>query len=154
MKNLLIGTAVGVLIGAIGVAQAVIGYPPPADGGFRLQDSAFVLGIAQGLNANFTNGIVAAGTNQATATPIGSGFQLVEIDTTAASTGVSLPFCVPGTVMIIYNNGAQTLNIYPNVTNNPLTNAQDTINNATSITLTAHTQTSPACAKAGVWGAS
>lgn len=42
----------------------------------------------------------------------------------------------------------------PALTNNPISAAQDTINNATSITLTAHTSTAPACAKAGVWSAS
>lgn len=157
MKKFLLGTLYGALIAsAISGAFAVTGKAPPANGGFRLMDSAYVLGIAQGVNNTFTSGITAAGTTQATSTQLASNFSLIEIDTAAASTGVALPPCIAGTVVQIYNNGAQTLTIYPSIANNQITGAQDTINNGTSLSggLATHTQISFACAKNGVWGAS
>ena len=96
----------------------------------------------------------AAGTTQATATQIPSGIYLVEADTVASSTGVNLPPCLQGTQLFIYNNGAQTLTVYPAVANNPITAAQDTINNSTSLSAPAsHVPEMFMCAKNGVWGA-
>lgn len=137
---------------AVSAAFAVTGQVPLP--GFAAVDGSWLLGLSGGTNYTYQSGISAAGTTQATATQLPSGIFLIEVDTTAASTGVNLPTCIPGTQLQIYNNGAQTLTIYPAVANNPATAAQDTINNATSITITSHTATSPACAKAGVWFAS
>lgn len=139
---------------AITAALAATGQPPTPYGGPALQDSQWILGLSYGVNYSYQSGITAAGTTQATATPLPNNIFLVEIDTVAGSTGVTLPSCIPGTQLQIYNNGSSTLTIYPAVANNPLTSAQDTINNTTSLSLTAHTATSPACAKAGVWFAS
>lgn len=141
-----------VVSAAVGFAAASVGQVPV--NGFGAVDGTWLLGLAGGTNYSYQYGITAAGTTQATATQLPSGFFLVEVDTAAASTGVNLPTCIPGTQMQLYNNGAQTLTIYPAVANNPATAAQDTINNATSITLTSHTAISPFCAKAGVWAAS
>lgn len=141
-----------IIAAAVGAAFAVTGTPPGT--GPQLIDGAWLNALAGGTNYSFQSGITAAGTTQATATAIAPGIYLVEIDTAAASTGVNLPSCIAGTQMQVYNNGAQTLTIYPAVANNPITAAQDTINNATSITLASHVATSPFCAKAGVWAAS
>ena len=146
MKKLLAGILAS--IAAVGIAWGVGQAPTP---GFRMMDGAYVLGLAQGQNNTFTNGIAAAGTTQATATAIPASLQFVEIDTTAASTGISIPFALPGASIRFYNNGASTLTIYPNVTNNPVSAAQDTINNGTSASLATHTAYDCFSAKAGVW---
>jgi hypothetical protein len=152
MKKLFAAIAIVALVCSSMIAYAVTGRSPPANGGFRMMDSAYVLGIAQSINHTFTNGITATGTTQATATVIASGFALVEIDTVAASTGINLPPALPGIMIHFYNNGANTLTLYPAVANNPISAAQDTINNGTSTTLATHTALSCFSAKAGVWG--
>lgn len=139
---------------AVGAAHAVIGQVPVP--GFQTIDGGWLLGLSGGTNLTYQFGITAAGTTQATATQLNAGIALVEVDTAAASTGVALPACVAGTVVQVYNNGLQTLTIYPQIANNPLTGAQDTINNGATLSggLATHTQISFACAKNGVWGAS
>lgn len=141
-----------IISAAVGAALAVTGQVPV--NGFQTPDGTWLLGLSGGQNYTYQSGISAAGTTQATATQLPAGIAVIEIDAVASSTGVALPQCIAGTVIDIYNNGASTLTIYPSIANNLLTAAQDTINNATSITLTSHTATSPACAKNGVWGAS
>jgi hypothetical protein len=56
---------------------------------------------------------------------------------------------------LLYNNGANTLAVYPAIANNPVTAAQDTINNGTSLSggLATHTPEVFSCAKNGVWAA-
>jgi hypothetical protein len=149
LRDMLLGA---VCCATVGAAMAMVGTPPGTGPG--LVDGAWLNGLASGMNYTYQYGITAAGTTQATATALPTGIFLIEIDTAAASTGVNLPPCIPGTQLQIYNNGAQTLTIYPAVANNPLTSAQDTINNSTTLSLTSHTAISPACAKAGVWFAS
>lgn len=86
------------------------------DGGFRLGDWEFLRQAILNMNsANSTYGIVAAGTTQATAIPLGS--VLNQVDTTAASTGVNLPLSsgkhsTPCQFCVVVNNGANTLTIY------------------------------------------
>lgn len=151
LANMVLGAFI---FAGISAAIAAVGQVPLAGGGPALIDQSWVLGLANGQNYSYQYGITAAGTTQATATQLPAGVYLLEVDTAAASTGVALPPCIPGTQVVIYNNGAQTMSIYPAVANNPLTSAQDTINNATSITLASHTQTAGACIKAGVWSSS
>jgi hypothetical protein len=148
---------VGALISAaIGFASAVTGTPPTPATGFGLVDGTWLNGLAGGTNYTFQNGITAAGTTQATATQLSPGIYLYEVDAAAASTGVALPPCIAGTQSVLYNNGAQTLTIYPSIVNNPATSAQDTINNGTSLSggLASHASIAFSCAKNGVWGAS
>jgi hypothetical protein len=59
--------------------------------------------------------VVAAGNNQATATPLGSA-QMVRVGTTAASTGVLLPPSQAGAEIVILNSGANSLSVYPSGT--------------------------------------
>lgn len=151
IRDMLFGA---LIVASVGSAMALVGTPPLAGSGPQLIDGTWANGLANGTNYSFQSGITAAGTTQATGTQLPAGIFLIEIDTAAASTGVNLPPCIPGTQLQIYNNGAQTVTIYPAVANNPLTAAQDTINNGTSITLASHVATSPACAKAGNWFAS
>ena len=138
--------------------MAIYGTPPFP--GPQLIDGTFIGGgptapggVAGGQNIASISGLTAAGTTQATALAIPSGYKLVEMDTVASSTGVNLPQAFAGTEVSIYNNGAQTLTVYPAVPNNPNTAAQDTINNGTSTTQTTHTAKTYRCAKDGVWSA-
>jgi hypothetical protein len=149
IRDMILGA---IICAAIGAAMATVGTPPGT--GPSLIDGAWLNGLAGGSNYTYQYGISAAGTTQATGTMLPTGIYLIEIDTVASSAGVNLPPCIPGTQMQIYNNGANTLTIYPAVANNPLTSAQDTINNTTTLSLSSHTATSPACAKAGNWYAS
>jgi hypothetical protein len=148
IANMVAGALICAMVSA---ALALTGTPP--SNGPGLPDGVWLNGLANGQNYSYQSGFTAAGSTQATATALPANIYLMEVDTVAGSTGVNLPPCVPGTQEVIYNNGASTLTIYPAVANNVLTSAQDTINNATSLSLTSHTSTSPACIKAGVWTA-
>lgn len=147
-RSLLAAAAVAVVAG-VTAAFGLIGTPPGT--GPQLIDGGWLNGLAGGLNNLYVSGLTAAGTTQATAASIPSGYYLVEADTVASGTGFALPFAVPGTDLLFYNNGANTVTIYPNVTNNPSTSAQDTINNTTSVTVTSHGSQSFSVAKAGNW---
>ena len=149
MKLVAKALAAALLVVSAVPALAFIGIPPIP--GPALQDGTWLNGLAGGQNNLYIYGLTAAGTNQATAAQLPAGYYLVEADTVAASTGFTLPFCTPGTDFLFYNNGANTATLYPNVQNNPLTGAQDTINNTTSITVASHTPQAFSCAKEGVW---
>ncbi len=135
----------------IGTFPAVAATGTPPGQGPQLVDGAWLHGLSGGLNQRYAAGLTAAGSGQSTAAQIPAGYYLVEFDTVASSTGGYLPFCLPGTTLFIYNNGAQTLTVYPNPTNNPTTAAQDTINNTTSVSISSHAALKFGCAKAGVW---
>ena len=128
-----------------------VGIKPTS--GQQLIDGDYVNGVAAGLNATTQSGVTAAGTNQATAFPITAGAALVSVDTVASSTGINLPSALAGIEISIYNNGANTLNVFPAVANNPITAAQDTINNSTSTTIASHVSKVVYCPKNGIWAA-
>lgn len=151
-------TALNMLIGAmitaaVATAFAVTGVPPTPGQGPLLPDGNWLLGVANGVNFSYQSGITAAGTTQATATQLPAATNMVEVDTTASSTGVALPPALPGTNIQLYNNGANTLSVYPTVPNNPVTSAQDTINNGTSFSggVATHVLIDCFAAKAGIW---
>lgn len=146
--NMLAGALV---CAAVGAAFAVTGTPPVP--GMNVIDGSWLLGLANGVNNSYQYGITAAGTTQATATALPTNTYLIEVDTTAASTGVNLVPAFPGTEFSLYNNGANTLTLYPSVANNPLSSpsAQDTINNGSSTTLSSHTLIYCMSAKVGIW---
>lgn len=139
------------LLLAASPALAVTGTPPVA--GPALQDGNWLNGLASGQNMTYIYGLTATGSAQASALQLTPGYAMYEVDTTASSTGVALPACVAGTELSIYNNGANTLTVYPSIANNGLTAAQDTINNTTSVTLATHVIEWFSCAKNGVWAA-
>lgn len=150
IRDMLLGAFVAA---AVGYAHAVVGVAPLSGGGPALIDQSYLLGLANGQNFGYVSGVTAAGTTQATATALPTGALLVEVDTTASSTGVNLPPALKGTAVFLYNNGANTLTIFPAVANNPITAAQDTINNGTSTTQATHVSKIYYCAKDGVWAA-
>lgn len=101
--------------------------------------------------ANSTYAITAAGTTQATGFQLNSPYN--EVDTVGASSGVNLPNSsgkhnVPYQFCVIYNNGANTLQVYA------AQNTSDTINGtagATGVSMPAGTSALFCSAKAGVW---
>jgi hypothetical protein len=148
IRDMLIGAFVAA---AVNAAFAVTGTPPIP--GPSLVDGNWLTGLAGGINSTYQYGITAAGTTQATAAQLPSGFKLMQVDTVASSAGVQLPPCYQGTEFGLYNNGANTLTVYPDATNNPITAAQDTVNNTTSVSVSSHTAEVFFCAKNGVWAA-
>jgi hypothetical protein len=121
-----------------------------------LQDGQWLQGLANGNNFSFQSGITAAGTNQTTATVLNPNFFMMEVDTSGSggATGVALPSCVAPDFMVLNNNTAYTIVVYPAVANNPITLAQDVIDvgsQATSTTITTYASKIFACAKNGVW---
>jgi hypothetical protein len=144
---------VAAIFGVWSIAKAAIGTPPVYNGGPSLIDNNWLIGLSGGSNFGYVYGLVGAGTNQATATQLPCNSFLEEADTVAASTGFALCPAYQGGALQFYNNGANTVTIYPNVNNNPLTSAQDTINNGTSVTVASHTAEIFFAAKNGVWAA-
>lgn len=144
---------IAAVLAATYVAFAAVGTPPVPGNGFGMVDGTWLNGLAGGLNNSFQSGLTAVGTTQATALQLPSGILLLEVDTAAASTGVALPPCLPGTEVSLYNNGANTISVFPTIPNNPITAAQDTINNGTSLSggVATHVLQIFSCAKAGVW---
>jgi hypothetical protein len=132
----------------------VIGTPPGT--GPALVDGVWLAGLAGGQNETYQSGISAAGSTQAGATQLPAGIALIEVDTASANQGLALPEAVAGTELSVYVSVNATVKFYPSVPNNALTGAQDTINGATSITVTgaaAGTVTWFSCAKNGAWSA-
>ena len=144
----LIAAAIFMTAGAIAFA-ADVGIRPGSGPG--MVDGVWLNALSGGQNEIYVNGLTATGTSQATAYQLPGGAALVEFDTVASSTGAALPFCIAGQEFLLYNNGAQTLTVYPSIANNPVTAAQDTINNTTSVTVATHVMEQFGCAKNGVW---
>ena len=151
LKNIMIATAFFAVLS--GVSYAAVGVTP--QNGQGLVDGTFINGITQGRNFTYQYGITAAGTNQATATQLPSGMFLLEIDTAGSggATGVALPSCLAGTRISLFDSTAYTVDVYPSVSNNPVTAAQDTINNSTSTSQTTYTAKTYSCAQNGKWSA-
>lgn len=124
----------------------------PQDGGLRLGDFEFIRQAILNQNSmQATYGIVAAGTTQATATPLGA--VLNQVDTTPAGTGVNLPLSTgkhstPCQFCFVTNNGASTLQIYG------AQNSSDTVNGvaaATGISLVTGQSAGFYSTKGGAW---
>jgi hypothetical protein len=145
--------ALGAMFLASSAALAATGIAPNPGNGPTVPDATWLNGVANGQNASYIYGLTATGSNQAGSLQLVPGNTLIEIDTVASSTGVALPPAVAGTEISIYNNGANTLAVYPSIANNGLTGAQDTINNGTSFSggVATHTQIYCFSAKNGVW---
>lgn len=64
--------------------------------------------------------IIAAGNSLATGTLISSGTTFVTL--TSSGKGVTLPACAPGSACYVYNGGANTLAVFPNVSTEAISN--------------------------------
>lgn len=153
--KLLIGAAI--IFAGIGAAAAKIGTAPNQYDGYIPIEGKWVYGVAAGQNFIYQNGLTAVGTNQATALQLGVGYYLMEVDTAGSggATGVALPACIAGTQIVLVDNTAYTIDVYPQINNNTALSpaAQDTINNSTSTTITTYTNKVFTCGKTGVWSA-
>lgn len=99
--------------------------------GYALQDSAYVNGIAGGNNASFANLTAHAGGGQAAATPIPPSAAIVNVGTVASvNDSIVLPFALAGTFKMVFNQSANSCNVYGQVANNRAVSpaAVDTIN--------------------------
>lgn len=65
--------------------------------------------------------VTAAGTSIATGTLIGSGKTLITI-VSSSGKALTLPSCAPGSSVFIYNAGANTASVYPNVSSEKINN--------------------------------
>ena len=154
MLRIIAGCVLGAIIaGAMGVAMAVQGQVPVD--GFQTVDGSWLKGLRDGINFSYQYGITSVGTNQATAFQLPANRFLFEVDTAGSggATGVALPPCFAGAYLVLDDNTAYTIDVYPSIVNNNLTSAQDTINNTTSTTITTYAAKRFACAKNGVWSA-
>lgn len=157
MLKKLLGALVAAVL-SLSPALATVGQSPLPGIGPALQDGTWLNGLSGGQNFSYQYGLTAAGTNQATAAQVPSGAYLVQVDTAGSggATGIALPFCYQGTQIAVTNNTAYTIDVYPNVFNNPIVAAQDLIETAgsagtTSTTMTEYTQKIFSCAKNGLW---
>jgi hypothetical protein len=156
MKYALKLAALFALLASPAMAQTQSGglgpYGTPPTPGFGSVDGNWLLGLSYGKNASYQYGVAAAGSGQSTATQLPSNIAFIEID--SGTGGTALPFCLPGTQITVYNNSGATLTTYPNVTNNPVTSAQDTINGSSSkASFSNNTALEFTCAKQGNWSA-
>lgn len=79
-----------------------------------LMGSGCSAGLAQSIAGRVTSGLTATGSSsQANSLAIYSSINVVS--TTAANTGVRLPSGSAGDEMVVANNGASTLTVYPPV---------------------------------------
>jgi hypothetical protein len=154
LRDMMLGAIITAFVAA-SVTYGSVGIAPLANGTFATIDQTWLNGLAGGVNFTYQYGISAVGTNQATATQLPAGVFTLEVDTSGSggATGVALPACFQGTQLSINNNTAYTFDVYPAIVNNPITAAQDTINNTTSTTITTYARKTFSCAKNGVWAA-
>jgi hypothetical protein len=148
-------TVGAIVCASIGAAMAVVGTAPIPSNGPGLVDGTWLNGLAGGQNFNYQYAFTAVGTNQATSLQLPAGVFLLEVDTAGSggATGVALPPCLQGTAVLLDDNTAYTIDVYPAIAVNPITAAQDTINNSTSTTITTYASKLFSCAKNGVWAA-
>ena len=121
-----------------------------------LIDAQWLLGLSGGNNQTFVNGLTATGTNAATALPVPSNVQNVAFASVPSGTGAVLPPAIPGTRIVIYNHdAANTLTVYADTANNPLTGSADHISTGsglvTSATVAHGIAFSVTCAAPGIW---
>lgn len=122
----------------------------PNPSGFAMPDSAWLRALAQGVNFTSKNGITAAaGGGKADATQLSSNVLLQQVDTVAnANDSVLLPAAKAGTLVLLFNDGANALDAYGRDT--------DTINQsatAVAYALAAGAAAAFFCATDGQWAA-
>jgi hypothetical protein len=77
----------------------------------RVQGAGQSGGAAQAICGQVDNAVTAAGTTAADATQVNNTW--VRVSTAASGTGVRLPAVETGAMMVVRNDGANTLTVYP-----------------------------------------
>ncbi len=90
---------------------------------------------AQDITGGGKVGVVASGTNQATAAQLSGSHNT--ITTSSASTGVLLPPCAEGNWVSIFNNSGQTIKVYTFETTGVTMN--NSVAGSTGVSMTNHT---------------
>lgn len=121
-----------------------------------LIDAQWLLGLSGGNNQTFINGLTATGTTAADAFKVPSNYQNVVFASVPSGTGAVFPPAIPGTRIVIYNHdAANSLTVYANTANNPLTGSADHISSGaglvTSATVAHGVAISFTCATPGIW---
>lgn len=132
------------------------GQAPLQDADEVTVDSHWLLGLSGGNNQTYQYGLTATGTSAANALPVPPNVQNVAFASVPSGTGALLPFATPGTRIVIYNHdAANSLTVYSQTANNPLTGSADHISSGaglgTSATLAHGLATSYTCAAPGIW---
>lgn len=124
-----------------------IGQAPSPNGGYGLQDSDYLLGLAGGVNYTAKNGLVAlAGGGKTGATQIPSNVNMVGFETVASANDSAIaPAAIYGSYFFLRNAGAQSLRLYGKGT--------DLINGAASYDIANGVSAVLFCAKTGHWSA-
>ena len=91
----------------------------------RVQGAGQSGGAAQAICGQVDNSVTAAGTTTADATQVNNTW--VRVSTAAASTGVKLPTVEAGAMMVVRNDGANTVTVYPQTGTTINGSASDTI---------------------------
>lgn len=91
----------------------------------RVQGAGQSGGAAQAICGQVDNAVTAAGTTATDATQVNNNW--VRVATAAASTGVRLPAVEAGAMMVVRNDGANTLAVYPQTGTTINGSASDTI---------------------------
>lgn len=81
----------------------------------RLMGAHFAALQAREVIGNPVTALTATGSSVTDALQLSASINVIA--TTAASTGVKLPPCEAGAMVVVENRGAQTLTVYPNGTN-------------------------------------
>lgn len=139
------------------------GRAPQQGQGIGQPDFPWLLGLAGGDNRLCQSVVALAGGAQAGATPMGTigpqGYQaaLVEIRTVVtAADSVQLPQAVAGKTLAVFNNTANSANVFAIPTTNKATGSLDTINALTNVTayaLAAGKSVLFYCPRDGFWAA-
>ena len=91
----------------------------------RVQGAGTSGGATTAICGDVQSGVTAAGTNAGTSLQVNSVF--VRSSTTASGTGVKLPAPEAGAMMVVRNDGAETLTVYPPTGSTINGSASDTI---------------------------
>jgi hypothetical protein len=103
-----------------------------------------------GVLESTADGLVATGTNQATALQLSA--VLNRFSTVAASTGAMLPVSQPGMTIEVINDGAQTLTVFPsNSANEVAAPTIDGVAAATGVSVSSARRSMFKCTTAGTW---
>lgn len=101
----------------------------------------------QGVLKSTADTLTATGATQATALALTA--LVNRFSTVAAGTGAALPPSAPGMEVIVANDGASALQVYPNTSDTGAT--IDSVAAVTGVPITAAKRTTFICTSAGVW---